>query len=263
MKKRVRPKTNTQETTSLEPPPRISNNAESIPAVLGRFSIRTQLSLNLRYRTRDRCLADFRAKGMNEVMALAKDLHAFLASWGFSERTALILPSDSRLLTPIVEIILDPIFIPLRDSGARELLDPHVQRLVLLSATRIAKAYRESIAMNIDNSDELVTHIIAATFGSIPPFENSLRKGMRTLGLAPDSFSIGAMRTLAEFYLKHEEEFEKFRKDLSDRKSNYTQMAVLGFYLCELGNENLGTKTIIRKIQLFPDPYQKYIFLYS
>ena len=224
----------------------LSNKEDSISAVLRRFSIRTQLSLNLRYRTKDRCLADFRAKGMGELMALAKDLHAFLASWGFSERTSLILPADSRLLVPIVEIILDPVFIPLRDSGARELLEPQVQRLVLLAATRIAKAYRESLSVNIDNTDELVTHIIAATFGSIPPFENSLRKGMRTLGLSPDSFSIGAMRTLAEFYIAHEAELEKFRKELADRKSNYTQRGVLGFYLWELGNENLGTKSTIR-----------------
>lgn len=183
---------------------------------------------------------------MGEVVALAKDLHAFLASWGFSERTALILPADSRFLVPIVEIILNSEFIPLRDSGARELLDPNVQRLVLLAGTRIARAYRENLSVNIDNTDELVTHIIAATFGSIPPFENSLRKGMRTLDLAPDSFSIGGMRTLAGFYLAHEAEFEIFRKDLADRKSNYTQMAVLGFYLWELGNKNLGTRTITR-----------------
>ena len=224
-------------------PQTIESKDQSIPAVLKRFSIRTQLTLNLRYRTRDRCLADFRAKGIEEMAALAKDLHAFLSSWGFSERTTLILPSDSRLLVPIVEIILDPVFTPLRDSGARDLLDPQVQRLVMLAATRIAKAYRESLSLEIANPDELTTHIIAATFGSIPPFENSLRKGIRTQGLAPDSFSVSGLRTLAGFYLAHETEFEDFRSEQARKNNHHTQMAVLGFYLWELGNENLGNKT--------------------
>jgi|GEM_PF-2450453 len=246
IKKRKSRKSESHNAFIMGLPHTIESKDQSIPAVLKRFSSRTQLTLNLQYRTRDRCLADFRAKGVEEIAALAKDLHAFLTSWGFSERTALLLPSDAHLLVPIVEIILDPLFTPLRDSVARDLLDPQVQRLVMLAATKIAKAYRECLSVEIENPDELVTHIIAATFGSIPPFENSLRKGIRILGLAPDSFSVSSLRTLAGFYLAHETEFEEFRSEQARKNNPHTQMAVLGFYFWELGNENLGNKTSSR-----------------
>ncbi len=183
---------------------------------------------------------EIRSKGIDDTEQLAKNLHQFLTSWGFSERTSLVLPSDSRLLIPVIEIILDPIFTPLRDSKACDLLDPKIQKLVLMVATKLANAYREIVRTSLDNADELVTHIIAITFGSIPPFENYLRKGMRVLGLGPDSFSVGAMNTLAIYYGAHEQDFEAFRKQLGTKGLKYSQMAILGFYLWEIGNENIG-----------------------
>jgi hypothetical protein len=214
-----------------------------IPLFLHRFEARSHLSINPRYRSRARMYVDVRAKGIDDKEQLAKNLHQFLTSWGFSERTSLVLPSDSRLLIPLIEIILDPIFTPLRDSTASNLLDPNVQKLILLAASRLSNAYREIVHTSLDNSDELVTHIIATTFGSIPPFDNYLQKGMRVLGLGPDSFSVGAINTLANYYIAHEVEFETFRKQLGTKGLEYSQMAILGFYLWEIGNENMGKKT--------------------
>ncbi len=241
-KKRSAQQTNGLQKEVVLDEPEINRDPFPIPLLLHRFEARTHLSINPRYRSRGRMYVEVRSKGIDDKEQLAKNLHQFLTSWGFSERTSLVLPSDSHLLLPLIEIILDPIFTPLRDSKAQDLLDPTVQKLVLLASTRLASTYRSIARTASDNTDELVTHIIATTFGSIPPFENYLRKGMRVLKLGPDSFSVGALKTLANFYIAHEQEFEEFRTQLTSKGLEYSQMAILGFYLWEIGNENIGKK---------------------
>ena len=75
--------------------------------------------------------------------------------------------------------------------------------------------------------------------GCVPAYDQYLKKGLRALGIASGEFSMQSIYDISLWYLKHEDRFEKIRRDMiiEDREVRllYPQMKVIDMGFWQFG----------------------------
>lgn len=219
-----------------------SEQDDSIQSAMSRFLATEKPLINVRYRSWNTCLKHFDPANRMPVSSLCRDLYVFLSSWGYTGTINLPLPSDARFLQPMVEAIINDDFTPLWTLTPPGLCEKANQKLLILASMRIAARYTELKPFDSEGSDMFATYVMSATSGCIVPFSASVRKGMRVLGISPDTLSVGTLVSLSRFHAGHADEIEILRAQLEKDGCRYTAMNVLGFALQDIGSRHLGDR---------------------
>lgn len=162
---------------------------------------------------------------------LALHLAFYLASWGMYRGSSFLLQKDYKVHIPVVKIIQEKKYDPLVGICAKDLCKE--QNLALLEdiGERICECYAAE-GPAIDGkvnaaSDTLITKILLGTLGCVPAYDRYYKESVKKYHISSGKYNSGSVYRVAKFYCDHEDEFERLRLELSERRVEYPPMKLM------------------------------------
>jgi hypothetical protein len=119
--------------------------------------------------------------------------------------------------------------------------DANLQRIINLSKW-IKKWYRDNIktvngvSKTVNVTDTLVTKIILGTLGCIPAYDRYFIYGMRKSGISYSKLNKSNLKSIAEYYKKHQPEFDRAQHVIYEKSNiHYPAMKLVDMYFWEIG----------------------------
>lgn len=162
---------------------------------------------------------------------LALHLAFYLASWGMYRGSSFLLQKDYKVHIPVVKIIQEKKYDPLVGICAKDLCKE--QNLALLEdiGERICECYAAE-GPAIDGkvnaaSDTLITKILLGTLGCVPAYDRYYKESVKKYHISSGKYNSDSVYRVAKFYCDHEDEFERLRLELSERRIEYPPMKLM------------------------------------
>lgn len=162
---------------------------------------------------------------------LALHLAFYLASWGMYRGSSFLLQKDYKVHIPVVKIIQEKKYDPLVGICAKDLCKE--QNLALLEdiGERICECYAAE-GSAIDGkvnaaSDTLITKILLGTLGCVPAYDRYYKESVKKYHISSGKYNSDSVYRVAKFYCDHEDEFERLRLELSERRIEYPPMKLM------------------------------------
>ena len=182
----------------------------------------------------------------SELDYLSLHLSFYLASWGMYRGSSFLLQKDYKVHYQAVSKLLKVEYLPLWAINPSEYDDKTL--LLLFSLVNELKSIYSQIriaanqSINRDEpknqiSDVLITKILLGTLGCVPAYDRFFCEGIKKYAVASQLFNTNSIRKLSLFYVKHQCEFDKIRKDMS-KTIAYPQMKVLDMCFWQIGYED-------------------------
>lgn len=162
---------------------------------------------------------------------LALHLAFYLASWGMYRGSSFLLQKDYKVHIPVVKIIQEKKYDPLVGICAKDLCKE--QNLALLEdiGERICECYaaeRPAIDGKVNAaSDTLITKILLGTLGCVPAYDRYYKESVKKYHISSGKYNSDSVYRVAKFYCDHEDEFERLRLELSERRIEYPPMKLM------------------------------------
>ena len=180
-----------------------------------------------------------------DVDKLCLHLAFYLASWGMYRGSSFLLQKDYQIHEDIVKTLLDKRYDPLCGIRCNQYLeDDNIDLLDELynnisSKYRIVRSSVRDDDVETEISQTLITKILLGTMGCVPAYDQYFKKGLRALGIASGEFSKQSISDISEWYLEHEDKFEKTRKNMiienGEERLLYPQMKVIDMGFWQFG----------------------------
>ena len=162
---------------------------------------------------------------------LALHLAFYLASWGMYRGSSFLLQKDYKVHIPVVKIIQEKKYDPLVGICAKDLCKE--QNLALLEdiGERICECYAAE-GPAIDGkvnaaSDTLITKILLGTLGCVPAYDRYYKESVKKYHISSGKYNSDSVYRVAKFYCDHEDEFERLRLEMSERRIEYPPMKLM------------------------------------
>lgn len=162
---------------------------------------------------------------------LALHLAFYLASWGMYRGSSFLLQKDYKVHIPVVKIIQEKKYNPLVGICAKDLCKE--QNLALLEdiGERICECYAAE-GPAIDGkvnaaSDTLITKILLGTLGCVPAYDRYYKESVKKYHISSGKYNSDSVYRVAKFYCDHEDEFERLRLEMSERRIEYPPMKLM------------------------------------
>ena len=201
---------------------------------------------NARYKSWECCYKIF-GENQNKtepetIDLLCLHLGFYLASWGMYRGSSFLFQKDYKVHIPVVEIILEEKYAPLLGITAEDLMEDDILDLLEDVSVRIRKAYAneqpsfEGVTNNA--TDTLVTKILLGTLGCVPAYDRYYVQAVREYSISAGGYDRRSVKDVAKYYLKHKDEFEKVRAELSTYGTEYPVMKIMDMCLWQVAFEN-------------------------
>lgn len=205
-----------------------------------------------RYRSWQHCYGIFSKLKNKDLSAedldyLSLHLSFYLASWGMYRGSCFILQCDYTVhITAIQELMKDD-YIKLWGITCDDLRHTENLDLLFSLSDKLKEIYRDiritankSIGKPLPSvgiSDILITKILMGTMGCVPAYDRFFCEAVKHCKVASTSFSKKSIKELRQFYLDHNEIFEKLRIEMSKGMIDYPQMKVIDMCFWQIGYE--------------------------
>ena len=207
---------------------------EAIRCILTYYN-ETVIDLHGRYLSWRHCYNAFSANRNSSDEStmdyLALHLAFYLASWGMYRGSSFLLQKDYKVHIPVVKIIMEKRYDPLRGISAEELIKNENLTLLEEVSDRIRKAYadeRPSFEGMINNAtDTLVTKILLGTLGCVPAYDRYYVQAVRRYKISVGEYCRESVKAVAKYYLTYKDRFETVREELSECGTQYPAMKLM------------------------------------
>ena len=184
---------------------------------------------------------------------LALHLAFYLASWGMYRGSSFLLQKDYKVHIPVVKIIQEKKYDPLVGICAKDLCKE--QNLALLEdiGERICECYAAE-GPAIDGkvnaaSDTLITKILLGTLGCVPAYDRYYKESVKKYHISSGKYNSDSVYRVAKFYCDHEDEFERLRLELSERRIEYPPMKLMDMCFWQDAYISDSKATTIQRIE--------------
>lgn len=162
---------------------------------------------------------------------LALQLAFYLASWGMYRGSSFLFQKDYKVHVPIVKLLLEARYDPLRGISARELCEDKSLALLDELSARIRQAYAQELPVSKSApnhaTDTLVTKILLGTLGCVPAYDRFFVQGVKRHHISNGVYSSVSVRAVAQFYCNHWDSLERLRGELSQCGTEYPAMKLM------------------------------------
>ncbi len=162
---------------------------------------------------------------------LALHLAFYLASWGMYRGSSFLLGKDYKVHIPIVRIIMEEKYNPLRGISAEELYKKQNLELIKEISEKIRKAFFEerpsSEGKNNNATDTLISKILLGTLGCTPAYDRYYVQAVKRYEISTGKYGDDSLKSVAEYYIAHKEDFEKVRAEISRCGIEYPPMKLM------------------------------------
>lgn len=164
----------------------------------------------------------------------------YLASWGMLRGSAFLLQKDYRVHLPIVKLLVSKEYRNLHNCPIEKLKDTHTLDQIMKLSDEIVELYR-GLTEDLGNgegkvaSDTLITKILLGTLGCVPAYDRYFKSGLSLSKVAQQSYGAKSMGQLAEYYLDNYDQFETFRREISQGRVEYTPMKIIDMCFWQIG----------------------------
>ena len=130
-----------------------------------------------------------------------------------------------------MKIIQEKKYDPLVGICAKDLCEE--QNLTLLEdiGERICECYaaeRPAIDGKVNAaSDTLITKILLGALGCVPAYDRYYKESVKKYHISSGKYNSDSVYRVAKFYCDHEDEFERLRLELSERRIEYPPMKLM------------------------------------
>lgn len=184
---------------------------------------------------------------------LALHLAFYLASWGMYRGSSFLLQKDYKVHIPVVKIIQEKKYDPLVGICAKDLCKE--QNLALLEdiGERICECYAAE-GPAIDGkvnaaSDTLITKILLGTLGCVPAYDRYYKESVKKYHISSGKYNSDSVYRVAKFYCDHEDEFERLRLEMSERRIEYPPMKLMDMCFWQDAYISDSKATTIQRIE--------------
>ena len=184
---------------------------------------------------------------------LALHLAFYLASWGMYRGSSFLLQKDYKVHIPVVKIIQEKKYDPLVGICAKDLCKE--QNLALLEdiGERICECYAAE-GPAIDGkvnaaSDTLITKTLLGTLGCVPAYDRYYKESVKKYHISSGKYNSDSVYRVAKFYCDHEDEFERLRLELSERRIEYPPMKLMDMCFWQDGYISDSKAATIQRIE--------------
>lgn len=224
-----------QSSSNVNGPPSITMSSEYAVDLIRAYFEQTAIDPHSRYFSWEHCYKAFlmhrNEKDDQTADYLALHLAFYLASWGMYRGSTFLLQKDYKVHIPIVKIIQEEKYDPLVGISAKDLCKE--QNLALLEdiGERICECYaaeRPAIDGKVNAaSDTLITKILLGTLGCVPAYDRYYKESVKKYHISSGKYNSDSVYRVAKFYCDHEDEFERLRLELSERRIEYPPMKLM------------------------------------
>jgi hypothetical protein len=194
---------------------------------------------NHRYKSWEHCFNAF--GNSSDIDYLSLNLAFYLASWGMMRASSGLLQKDYKIHYPVVEILLDSSYDPIRFCYERELNKKHLS-LIVDVGNRIKKYY-ESIEFRdgknrlktITPTDTLITKVLLGTLGCVPAYDRYVISGFKKMGIKPVTFNNNSLESLLCFIERNEPEFKSVQSLVNNSGCKYPLTKIVDMYFWQIG----------------------------
>ncbi len=195
---------------------------------------------NHRYKSWEHCYSYCTKDDANSnIDILCLHLSFYLASWGMYRGSSFLLWKDYRIHTDVVKELLRNKELQQLDFASID--DADLQRIINLSKW-IKEWYGDNIktvngvSKTVNVTDTLVTKIILGTLGCIPAYDRYFIYGMRKSGISYSKLNKSNLKSIAEYYKKHQTEFDRAQHVIYEKSNiHYPAMKLVDMYFWEIG----------------------------
>ena len=230
--------------TSKKHEPSLSTKALSIEEAKGSILTYYHESLsdpNGRYLSWNHCYNAFVRKPIRDYDFLALHLAFYLASWGMYRGSSFLLQKDYKIHIPVVKIILEKKYNPLRGISAENLFDAAMLDLLDELGKRIYEEYASQKpsfeGRTNEASETLITKILLGTLGCVPAYDRYYCEAVKKYGISSSIYNRESVQQIAQFYLSYKQEFELIRKEVSKAGTDYPPMKLMDMCMWQLARE--------------------------
>ena len=196
---------------------------------------------NGRYLSWCHCYNAFVRESFRDYDFLALHLAFFLASWGMYRGSSFLLQKDYKVHIPVVKIILEKKYNPLRGIPAEKLLDSLMLDLLDELSNRIYEEYASQKpafeGRTNEASETLITKILLGTLGCVPAYDRYYCRAVKTYGISSTIYNRNSIQQIARFYLSYKQDFESIRKEISKAGTDYPPMKLMDMCMWQLAYE--------------------------
>ena len=190
-----------------------------------------------------RVFRDARTDPSPDYDYLSLHLAFYLASWGMYRGSSFLLQKDYKVLSPVVEEVLNPEYDCLFGVACADLREPEVQVMLTKLYDYIADYFRpirnevagREVASPV--SPVLITKILMGTLGCVPAYDRFFQDGVATHKVTTQEYSLKSVLRLVDFYEEHNDRLEETRRGMQCEDLTYPQMKVLDMGFWQVGFE--------------------------
>lgn len=193
---------------------------------------KTQEDPHARYLSWRHCYNAFSAREQTKnTDELALQLAFYLASWGMYRGSSFLFQKDYKVHVPIVKLLLEARYDPLRGISARELCQDRSLALLDELGVRIRQTYARALPVSKSApnhaTDTLVTKILLGTLGCVPAYDRFFVQSVKRHHISNGVYSSASVRAIAQFYCSHWDALEQLRGELSQCGTEYPAMKLM------------------------------------
>ena len=227
----------------------MNNNVKTIIKGAEVFYSDVKKEENCRYKSWEHCYHLFYAAITNnkkeDADNLALNLAFYLASWGMYRGSTFLLQKDYKIHCPAVDIILKSKYKELLDIKCKDLINKTELLFELVKEldnyydeirTQVARN-KKKVESKASLSRTLLTKVLMGTLGCVPAYDRYLLVGLKTTGIAPQTFNENSIKKICQFYIDNEADLENVRKNLKLGSIKYPQMKLIDMGLWNKGEE--------------------------
>ena len=217
----------------------MNNKVKTIKKGVEVFCNEVKKEVNGRYKSWEHCYQLFydaiKNNKKEDVDNLALNLAFYLASWGMYRGSTFLLQKDYKIHSPAVDIILKSKYKELLDIKCKDLINKI--ELLFELVKELDNYYdeiRTQVAINRKKEESkaslsrtLLTKVLMGTLGCVPTYDRYLLVGLKTTGIASQTFNENSIKKICKFYVDNETDLENIRKNLKVGNIKYPQMKLI------------------------------------
>lgn len=225
----------------------MNNNVKGIIKGVEAFYSYVKKEENGRYKSWEHCYQLFynviNKNKEKDIDNLALNLSFYLASWGMYRGSTFLLQKDYKIHCFAVNIILKKEYKELLDVKCKDLINKTELLFGLVHElddyydkirNQVARN-RKKVESRASISRTLLTKVLMGTLGCVPAYDRYLLKGLKTTGIASQTFNEDSIKNICQFYIDNEDDLESVRKKMKVGNIKYPQMKLMDMGLWNIG----------------------------
>lgn len=232
----------TAKVTQRKPCPTVS--CDDLISASRRYADDMAKDEHARYLSWEHCYGFFQKNHINpndeQMDLMCLHLAWYLASWGMLRGGSFLLQKDYRVHMPVVRLLLSDEYRDLYNCSVNKLSSPQVIDKIMDLSQKIVAIYK-GLTNDIGDgegkiaSDTLITKILLGTIGCTPAYDRYFKSGLSLSKVAQQRYGTKSLSQLVAYYLDHYEQFEAFRKEISQSRVEYTPMKIIDMCFWQIG----------------------------